>query len=111
LLYYIGQLSLAALPVNLLVLIVVPAVMLFGFLSGVLGFIHFAPSMAFGVVAYLLLEYILLVVAFFAQIPFASVSVSYFPAGAVVISYILLLWLVRKRAATQTAKEKTVESH
>jgi len=105
LLYHVGTLSLAALPVNLLVLFVVPAVMFFGFLAGMLGFVHFVPSMAVGVAAYILLEYILLIVTFFAQIPLASVSVAYFPAVAVAIAYLILWWWIRR---TQISEKSIV---
>lgn len=96
LLFYMGKFSLVAIPVNLLVLITIPAVMFFGFLAGLLGFVHFTASMVVGTIAYFLLEYILLVVAFFVQVPFAAVFVPHFPILAVFISYAILWILIQK---------------
>jgi len=52
LLYKMGQLSLVALPVNLLILIFVPLTMLFGFLTGMIGFLSIALSLPFAFITY-----------------------------------------------------------
>lgn len=79
LLYKIGELSLVALPVNLLILITVPLTMLFGFLAGAFGFLSTLLALPFAYIAHLFLSYQLLIVEFFAGLPFASFHLNVFP--------------------------------
>lgn len=88
-LYKMGELSIVALPVNLLVLAGIPLTMLFGFLAGVLGFISTAVALPFAFVAYGLLAYELTVVEWFARLPFASLAIPEFPLWLAVFWYIL----------------------
>lgn len=88
-LYKMGQLSLVALPINLLVLAFVPVTMFFGFLSLV-----FAP---FAYLSYLFLSYDLWLVEIFSVLPFASVNISYFPLWLVVLTYLVYFWLGYKK--------------
>ncbi|MES2087731.1 MAG: ComEC/Rec2 family competence protein [Patescibacteria group bacterium] len=92
LLYKMGQLSLVALPVNILILSAIPATMLFGFLAGVIGFISSVLAFPFATVAYGLLEYELRVVEFFAHLPFSSVAIAGFPLWLAVFAYLVYLW-------------------
>ncbi|MFC1730836.1 ComEC/Rec2 family competence protein [candidate division KSB1 bacterium] len=89
LLYKMGELSIVALPVNLLVLMTVPVTMLFGFLAGVVGFISGLIAAPFAFVAYIFLSYQLAVVEFFAKLPFASVHLDNFPLWLMLGFYIL----------------------
>lgn len=89
LLYKMGDLSLVALPVNLLILLIIPATMLFGFLSGIFGFISTIIATPFAFVAYGFLEYELVVVEFFSNLPFATVAVGNFPFWLVVFVYLI----------------------
>ena len=101
LLYKMGELSLVALPVNLLVLITVPATMLFGFLSGVIGFISLVLAVPFSFIAYILLSYQLKVVELFASLPFASIKVDVFPLWlmfGLYVVYGVILWNIYKRS-------------
>ena len=96
LLYQTGQFSIVSLPANLLILAFIPATMLFGFLTGIVGFISTILSMPFAFISYALLTYELKIVELFASLPFASVTLSYFPAWLMVLLYIALgafLWL------------------
>jgi competence protein ComEC len=70
-----GQVSLVALPVNILMLPFVPLTMLCGFLTAlpVLGY-------GFGFVAHLLLQYMLRLTHLFARIPFSNAQVHIGPA-------------------------------
>ena len=101
-LYKMGDLSLVALPVNMLILAFVPLTMLFGFLTGVLGFVSTILSLPFAYVTYALLTYQLKVVELFASLPFASLHINHFPVWAMLFIYMvyaLLLWkLYVKRA-------------
>ena len=89
LLYKTGILSLVALPVNLLVLAVVPAVMFLGFFAGLAGFLSAIVAVPFAFGAFSVLAYILSVVGLFANLPFASVAVSEFPLFAALSCYAL----------------------
>ena len=95
------MLSVVALPVNLLILVLVPATMFFGFLTGVLGLIHAALAAPFAFIAYGLLQYELSVVSFFDSLPFASIAIPHFSAWllfAAYAAYAILLFLVYKKA-------------
>ncbi|MCW9054502.1 MAG: ComEC family competence protein [Candidatus Pacebacteria bacterium] len=101
LLYKVGELSLVALPVNLLVLITVPITMLFGFLAGVVGFVSQSLATPFAFLAQIFLSYQLGVVDLFARLPFASLHLDTFPLWLMVGIYLLygvvLLILIRWR--------------
>lgn len=95
-----GEVSLVALPVNLLILGAVPITMLVGFLTGMLGFLGTAVALPLGLLTTALLSYQLFVVELFSQIPFASVSIGAFPAWGAVALYAMLgisLWLLKKK--------------
>ena len=99
LLYKIGELSIVALPVNLLVLITVPMTMLFGFLAGAIGFINQLLAIPFAFVAHIFLSYQLTIVDFFARLPFASIQLNTFPLWLMLGFYTFygfVLWRVNK---------------
>lgn len=87
LLYQTGQLSLVSLPANLFILVFIPLTMLFGFLSGVIGFASTLLAMPFAFIAYVLLWYELKVVELFSSLPFASVSVPGISASVLFVWY------------------------
>ena len=89
LLYMTGQLSIAALPVNLLALPAVAPAMLFGFLAGLTAFLGAVIAFPFAIIAYILLAYILALVALFSAIPFAGISISSFSVWAMWVMYAL----------------------
>jgi len=89
LLYKIGELSLVSLPVNLLILILIPLTMLAGFLAGIFGFVSTILSLPFAFIAYALLFYELKIVEIFASIPFASVSFHTFPLWLMISIYFI----------------------
>jgi len=96
LLYTSGILSLASLPVNAVVLPLVPLVMLSGFVAGVLGLVH--PLLAFvpGIVTTVLLGLVLGIVHFVASIPLASLIVVPFPWWVAVLVYVPLTFVALK---------------
>ncbi|MBI1975521.1 MAG: ComEC/Rec2 family competence protein [Candidatus Vogelbacteria bacterium] len=97
LLYRIGDLSIVALPVNMLVLPIIPMTMLFSFLTGVASAASAALATPFAYVAYILLAYELWVVRLFSALSFASVEVS-LPLFAMCVVYtVLIIWVVRNR--------------
>lgn len=87
-LYMMGQLSIIGIVVNILVLPIIPATMLFVFLSGVSGFISYYISMVFGWISHFLLSYELSMVRFFANIPFASIEIPKFSFWIVIGIYL-----------------------
>ncbi|MFQ5661721.1 MAG: ComEC/Rec2 family competence protein [Candidatus Paceibacteria bacterium] len=98
-LYKMGMLSLVALPVNLLILMFVPLTMLFGFITGMIGFVSTIFSLPFAFITNALLTYQLKVVDIFASLPFAAVEINYFPIWIAVLVYIiygLFMWRLRQ---------------
>lgn len=65
-LYNFGSFSLVSVPANVLVLPVIPLAMLLGFLSGVSGLVWSGLGRIVGLAAWLVSEYVILVVRFFA---------------------------------------------
>lgn len=107
LLYKMGEVSLVALPVNLLVLAVIPATMFFGFLAGAVGFASALLSLPFAYGAYALLAYELGIVEWFAALPFASVSVAHFPLlAALSVYFIYLVFYAFLWLPVRSAKEE-----
>ena len=93
LLYQMGTLSLVALPANLLILPTIPWTMLFGFLAGAIGFVSQIIALPFAFIAYLLLAFQLKIVTLFAALPFASISIPYFPVSALFACYAVFAFL------------------
>lgn len=101
LLYQMGELSLVSLPVNLLVLVFIPLTMLFGFLTGIAGFVSTVLSLPFAFLAYGLLAYQLKIVEVFSSLPFTSVQIKSFPLWVMLGFYfvygvVLYRWVSRK---------------
>jgi competence protein ComEC len=96
LLYQMGEISVVSLPVNLLILIFIPITMLFGFITGVVGIVSTTLSLPFAVVSYWLLAYELKVVEVFSLIPFATISVKYFPVWVMFFTYIIYFIVILK---------------
>lgn len=100
LLYKMGELSLVALPVNLLILMFVSITMFFGFITGILGFISVFISLPFAYITNALLTYQLKVVEIFASLPFASIKINYFPIWFAILIYIIygiFIWKFRNK--------------
>ncbi|MCH7883081.1 ComEC family competence protein [Patescibacteria group bacterium] len=98
LLYTMGTFSVVALPANLLILIFVPLTMLFGFLTGVIGWVSGILAMPFAWITYLFASYELAVADILAKPFFSEITISHFPAVAAFFLYGLLAYFVlRKR--------------
>lgn len=98
LIYQMGQVSLVALMVNMLTLPIMPAVMLFGFLSGFLGLVAPLIGAAFGFVAHALLSYAVVVVSIFEAVPFAVASVGLIPLPVLVSLYAWAFWKTLRKS-------------
>jgi competence protein ComEC len=90
LMYYIGEVSLVSVLVNMLVLPVVPIAMLLTFVAGMLTMLSVQLGAIVGVLAYLSLAYIILVAEWFASLPFAYIIVPEISVGLVVFIYVVL---------------------
>jgi competence protein ComEC len=93
-LYKMGNLSLVALPANILILPFIPLTMLLGFLTGITGFLSYFLSLPFGYLSYLLLHYELSVISFFASLPFASFNISNFPLSLTILIYLYFIYIL-----------------
>ena len=91
-LYKMGNLSLVALPANFLILPFIPITMMFGFFTAAAGAVWYGLSVPFGWISYALLHYELLVVNFFAEVPFASFSIPYFPFSVTILIYAYFIY-------------------
>ena len=87
LLYLMGELSVIAILVNLLVLMFIPVTMLLGFLTGVLSFISVWLALPLAYLTYGLLTYELKVVELFASLPFSSLKIQFFPFWLMLVIY------------------------
>jgi competence protein ComEC len=96
----IGEMSLIAPITNLLVLPFVPATMFLGFLTSILGLISNFLSSILGSIAFVFLTYQIKIVEFFGNLSFASVEIKTFPIWAMLLVYLLYLWLYKKRQAS-----------
>ena len=100
-LYQMGQMSLVALPANILVLWSMPAIMFSTLLTGVLGFISPFIALPFSFTAQLLSEYILFVAEALSKVPHASVTFPPMHWSMLVLMYgILGLWIFWKRKSS-----------
>lgn len=100
---YFGRLSIISPLTNLSVLIAIPATMFFGFLTGLAGFIFLPLAAIFSWISWLLLQYQISVIEFFARVPLASVAVLKIPLVLVFIAYASTgWWLWKKRNRRET---------
>jgi competence protein ComEC len=90
LLYQMGQFSLVAVIVNVLVLPAVPFAMLFTFITGLLAMVYVPLAVPFAYIAYLLLMYIISIATWFSSLSWAAFTVPAFSFYFVPISYLLM---------------------
>ncbi|MDP2650417.1 MAG: ComEC/Rec2 family competence protein [bacterium] len=102
LIYMMGNISLVALLVNLLIIPIIPPAMLFVFLTGVVGMLSGTLALPFSYASYALLQYSLAVVDTFAQFPFASLAVPPVSFFLIVLAYTALAAIVLKYNKGQT---------
>jgi competence protein ComEC len=102
LLYQSGNLSLVALPANLLALIAVPLAMGFSVIAALAGLVLGPYAVFAGFPAYLALSYIIHIATAFAALPFASVQLPAFSGWLLALVYAglaLLLYAHKRKAA------------
>ncbi|MCX6752935.1 MAG: ComEC/Rec2 family competence protein [Candidatus Nomurabacteria bacterium] len=91
-LYQMGNLSVIALPANILILPFIPLTMILGFITGFLGLIFFSLAIPFGYISYAFLHYELGAIAFFSNLPFASFTIPNFPLILVILIYLFFFY-------------------
>jgi competence protein ComEC len=94
LLYLIGEFSIVALVVNVIVLPVVPISMLLTFLTGLLSFGSLTLAGLLSVPTYYSLLYINEIAIWFAKLPFSAYTIPSFPFYLVVVTYSILFILM-----------------
>jgi len=94
LIYKMGLISIFGLFANVLILPVIPWVMLFGFIAGMLSFISLFLAIPVAFICSLLLSYMLKVIYLFSHLPFSSFSVENFSLALTVIIYIILIFYI-----------------
>lgn len=112
LLYHIGEVSLVAVVVNVLVLPVVPLAMLLTFFTGLIAFGSLAVASVVGALANLSLLYILAVAQWFGQLPFAAVSIPEFSSVQLALLYLALgggLYFMKKRESRSPLADWEIE--
>lgn len=92
-LYYFHTFSLVALPANLLILPLIPALMALGFATGVVGSIWSVLGKVVGMFAWLLATIQLYLVSWMAKLPGATLPVKLDWVGLLVAYAILISWL------------------
>ena len=91
-LYKMGNLSLVALPANVLILPFIPPTMILGFLTGFAGVIWYVPAIILGYISYFFLHYELAVISFFSNIPFAALTIPNFPFIFTLLIYLYFIY-------------------
>ncbi|MBY0310234.1 ComEC family competence protein [Patescibacteria group bacterium] len=94
LLYHIGEVSLIALLVNVLVLPAVPFAMMLTFITGVAALVVPAVATVSAYPTTLVLTYIIETAQLFATVPYAAVPVPQFSFGWVIVAYAVLGYVV-----------------
>jgi competence protein ComEC len=106
-LYKMGTLPIYSLFANILILPIVSPIMLFGFLTGMVGLLSLTLSIPLAYISSLLLSYSLSVIDFIAHLPFSSVAINYFPASLMFIIYfifIIIIWRINRSLIKQNEK-------
>jgi competence protein ComEC len=106
-LYKMGTLSIFALPANFLILPLLPTIMLFGFITGLLGFISVTLAWPVAFFTSLLLSYMLKVIYFFSHLPLSAVSLNNFPLSLTILIYLaflVIIWRIEVKKKRYEAK-------
>lgn len=94
LLYQVGEFSVVAVVVNVLVLPMVPAAMLLSFLTGLSAFIFPPLASVLALLTYVSLTYIIHLAEWFSALPLAAFVVPAFPFWFVPVGYALIAWFI-----------------
>ena len=95
-LYRMGNLSLVALPANILIVPLMPLSMISGFITGFAGLVSPAFAILPGKIAYALLYYQITAISMLAHLPFAAVAIQNFSLPIVLVIYSIFFWIFWK---------------
>jgi competence protein ComEC len=113
-LYRIGNLSLVALPANILIVPLMPLSMISGFITGFAGLVSPAFAILPGKIAYVILHYQISAIGTLAHLPFAAVTIQNFSLALVIIIYgIFFLIFFKeygKEVESENLKDKSLPS-
>ena len=94
LIYSMGNFSLVSLPANMLILLIIPATMLVGFIATLVAYISPIIALPFSYAAHLLLAWILGVSHYLGNLSFALFPIPLFPLWGVSVLYLLIIIFV-----------------
>jgi len=109
-LYRMGNLSLVALPANILIVPLMPLSMISGFMTGFAGLVSPAFAVLPGKVAYALLHYQITAIGTLAHLPFAAVAIQNFSLPFVVLVYAVFFWIFWRAYGHAGDKEVRMEN-
>ena len=98
LIYSLGDFSLVSLPANILILLIIPATMLTGFIATFIAYASSVLVLPFAYIAHLLLAWVLVVSHYLGNLSFASVTVppmSWWLVVLVYLAMIIFVWRFR----------------
>jgi len=99
-LFQFGRLSLVSLPVNMIILWIIPFIMMLGFFAVVVSMLFLPLAHILSWIAWGGMMYIVGIVRWFADLSFAAVDMRV-PIWGMVVMYIMLTWFVlRKKSST-----------
>lgn len=91
LIYLVGSFSVVALPANLLVLPAVPFIMIFGFASILASFVIGSFALPLVALTHGLLVYLIEIISFFGELPFAAISFGVISGMATLLFYVIII--------------------
>ncbi len=100
LLWQTGNLSLVALPANILVMPFIPLAMALSFIAGLVGVMVPIAAPIFGIPAYLVLSLVISIATYSAKLPFAHIILPTFPFAVVVLAYSALVFFTQRLSRT-----------
>lgn len=95
-LFQFGRLSIVAPIVNILILWIIPAIMMIGFFAVVASFVFQPIALLLSWLAWVGMKYIVVIVEWFASLPFAAVDVRV-PWFVMVLLYVGMIYLISKK--------------
>ena len=98
LIFLFGRVSLISPVVNVLVLLATPYAMGVGFVGAALAFLSGALGRLIGGAAWIILEYQLRVIAFFAKAPFAGVALGNAALAGILLIYLWIAWRIWRKS-------------
>ena len=96
LMYSMGDVSLVALPANILILFFIPYTMFFGFVATLLAYISYVVALPFALISHTLLLWILGVSSVLGNLPFASMQIPAFSPILLLLMYVVGIIFVKR---------------